>query len=103
MRYFITFVLVVFTCSFATAFEEMSDTELKATTAQFGAEAGDIGSASDGIAPTLTPVAPVLYLYDIVSPHIDPASQINETSSTAAPVTRIMQTVGDITFFGGLF
>jgi hypothetical protein len=110
MKYFIISVVLFFSCSVATAFQEMSENEMKNTTAQFGSEAGDIGGlvspvafAADSFAPTLAPVSPVAYLYDIVSPHIDPASQLNETADSAAPVTRIMRTAGDISILGGLF
>jgi hypothetical protein len=96
MRLFIIFFLLFFSCTAVAALQEMSENELKTTTAQFAAAAGDIGgivspatSAADSVAPALAPVAPLLYHYELVSPHIDPDRKSTRLNSSHRLTSRM--------------
>jgi hypothetical protein len=113
MKFFIFLTIMICACSTATALERLSESAMKEATAQMG-DAGDAAgdslvaadpllTSSDSFAPVFSPVGPLVYIYDIASPHVDPAAQVVDTSDTAAPVFLVLRTAGDVTALGGLF
>lgn len=103
------FILFIFNTS-VYALEKLTEPEMKNTTGQLASVAGDIGGAispasmaAGDFGPLFVPVSPVADIYDFASPHVDPVSDISAASDSAAPVTRIVNVIGDVTVPFGLF
>lgn len=109
MRPLILSLIMLFICTPVFSMEKMGEPEMKDATAQ-ASVAADLGGAVSPVSaiagelgPVAAPVSPLMYIYDIVSPHVDPAAQLVEMNDTAAPVTRIVVVTGDVTLPFGLF
>jgi hypothetical protein len=110
MKRSFVFIFIILVATNAFALKSMTEPEMKETTAQMATAAGDLGNLASpvtGIAgemgPIVAPVPPLMFIYDIVSPHVDSISQLVEMNETAEPVTRIIRVSADLTVFAGLF
>jgi len=110
MRLFIFTIILFLSSASAFALEKLTEPEMKNTTGQLASVAGDMGGAISPVSmaagdfgPLFVPVSPVADIYDFTSPHVDPVSDISAASDTAAPVTRIVNVIGDVTVPFGLF
>jgi len=103
MRLFIISIILLLSSTSVFALEKMTEPEMKDTTGQLASVAGDIGGAAGDFGPLATPVSPVVDIYDFASPHVDPISDMSAASDSAAPVTRIVNVIGDVTVPFGLF
>lgn len=100
----LVFIFILFISSTSVhALEKMTEPEMKDTTGQIASVAGDIGGAAGDLGPLSGPVGPVIDVYDLVSPHVDPVSDISAASDSAAPATRIVNVIGDVSVPFGLF
>lgn len=110
MRLLLILIYMLLSCVSVHAFETMSEPEMKNATGQLATVVGDLSSLANPVTsiagdfgPALAPVGPVVFIYDIVSPHVDPASDLGQANDSAKPVTRIMRATGDLSAFGGMF
>lgn len=103
MRSIIISIILLLSSTSAYALEKMTEPEMKDTTGQIASVAGDMGGAVGDFGPLAAPVGPVIDIYDLVSPHVDPVSDISAASDSAAPVTRIVNVIGDVSVPFGFF